>query len=226
MSDFRMRVGDSAAICVRAGTPEALPEALAAAGIPTPSPVVVLVGGAGGLGNDVIGRLTRVFSLGLVPAIERAGAVAVDGGTDAGVMRLIGQARAAKSAAFRLVGVAAEGTVRLPGSRHRREDAADLEPHHTDFILVPGDDWGTEASWIALTATCLAGQAPSVTVLVNGGEIAYRDAQFSLEAGRPIMVIAGSGRTADEIAAAVRGEPSDPRAREIAASGLVSVSSC
>ena len=73
-----------------------------------------------------------------------------------------------------------------------------------------------------MAATCLAGRAPSVTVLVNGGDIAYQDAQFSLDAGRPIIVIAGSGRAADEIAAAVRGEQADPRARQLAASGLVS----
>ena len=222
MSSFRVPAGEGAASLVRAETPEALPAALARAGIPAPGPVVVLVGGAGGLDADRLRRLIPVFAVGLVPAIERVGAVAVDGGTDAGVMRLLGEARSANSAAFRLVGVAAEGTVRVPGMAPGRDDAADLEPHHTDFVLVPGDDWGAEASWIAAAATCLAGRAPSVTVLVNGGDIAYQDAQFSLDAGRPVIVIAGSGRAADEIAAAIRGEPADPRARKIAASGLVS----
>jgi hypothetical protein len=148
--------------------------------------------------------------------------VAVDGGTNAGVMRLLGEAHAAGAAGFPLVGVAAEGTVRVPGRPTPRDDAADLEPHHTHFILVPGSEWGAEASWIALTASCLAGPAPSVTVLVNGGDIAYEDAEFSLRAGRAILAIRGSGRAADEIAAAVRGEPADPRARGIAESDLVS----
>jgi hypothetical protein len=112
--------------------------------------------------------------------------------------------------------------VRLPGREAARDDAAELEPHHTDFVLVPGREWGAEASWIAWVASCLAGSAPSVTVLGNGGNIAYRDATLSLEAGRRVLVLAGSGRTADEIAAALRGEASDPRAHEIAASDLVS----
>lgn len=41
---------------------------------------------------------------------------------------------------------------------------------------------GDAAPWISRAATCLAGSAPSVTVLVNGGDIAYKDATFSLEA--------------------------------------------
>ena len=117
MNSFRVPTGVGAATLVRAESPEALPAALARARIPAPGPVVVLVGGAGGLDADRLRRLIPVFAVGLVPAIERAGAVAVDGGTDAGVMRLLGEARIANSAAFRLVGVAAEGTVRVPEER-------------------------------------------------------------------------------------------------------------
>lgn len=222
MGAFRVRVGDREVTCVRAVGPDALPATLAEAGLPGSRPVVVLVGGAGALVMSEIQRLAPVFTAGLAAAIEQAGAVAVDGGTDAGVMRLLGEARARNSATFPLVGVVAEGTVRIPGSGPAKEDAADLEPHHTHFVLVPGDDWGDEASWISLTATCIAASAPSVTVLVNGGDIAYADATFSLEAGRPVLVIAGSGRAANEIAAAVRSEPCDPRAEQVALSELVS----
>ena len=219
---YTVRIGENEATCVSARAPEALPSALADAGLTIPSPVVVLVGGAGGLDATALSRLAPMFTAGLVPALRQSGAVAVDGGTDAGVMRLLGEAHAAGAGGLPLVGVAAEGTVRVPGLPTPRDDAADLEPHHTHFILVPGSEWGAEASWIASTASCLAGPAPSVTVLVNGGDIAYQDAKFSLRAGRPILVIGGSGRVADEIAAAVRGEPADPRAQEIAESDLVS----
>lgn len=219
---YTVRIGANEATCVRVRAPEALPSALADAGLTIPSPVVVLVGGAGGLDATALSRLAPMFTAGLVPALRQSGAVAVDGGTDAGVMRLLGEAHATGAGGLPLVGVAAEGTVRVPGMPSLRDDAADLEPHHTHFILVPGSEWGAEASWIALTASCLAGPAPSVTVLVNGGDIAYQDAKFSLRAGRRILVIGGSGRAADEIAAATRGEPCDPRARGIAESGLVS----
>jgi SLOG in TRPM, prokaryote len=60
-----------------------------------------------------------------------------------------------------------------------------------------------------------------VTVLVDGGEITYADAAASVSAGRPVLAVAGSGRTADALTAAVRGEPSEEPARALAASGLV-----
>jgi hypothetical protein len=201
-----------------------LPKALAESQLSLEVPVVVLVGGAGGLRVDELARLTPAITEGLIPAVEQVGAVVVDGGTDAGVMRLLGNGRETHSARFRLVGVAAEATVRISGNHTRvNADAADLEPHHTDFLIVPGSDWGDEAPWIAWTASCLAGAAPSLTVLVNGGTIAYTDATASLDSGRPLIVLAGSGRTADDIAAAHRGHPTDPRAKHIAASHLLSL---
>jgi hypothetical protein len=67
----------------------------------------------------------------------------------------------------------------------------------------------------------LAEKSPSVTVLVNGGETAWKDVSESIEAGRPVLAIAGSGRAADTLTDALRGEVTDGRARELAASGLV-----
>lgn len=232
MNANQIRVDDRGAIHVHVGTRDTLALALEAAGLPSPGPVLVVVGGAGRMDAAELRRLTPLFTDGLAPAIEKVGAVAVDGGTDAGVMRLLGAAREARSASFPLVGVAAEGTVCLPGTDSDPNDAtnasdatnankANLEPHHTHFVLVPGDQWGDESSWISATASDLAGTAPSLTLLVNGGDIAYRDAALSVEAGRPLLVIRGSGRAADEIATAIRGEPSDPRAHQIVRSGLV-----
>jgi hypothetical protein len=201
--------------------PDELPAALAALRLQPPRPVVVIVGGAGGLKTADLDRLRPLFESGLAPVIARLGAVAIDGGTWSGVMRLLGEARSAAGGGFPLVGVAAVGTVTLPGGRPPQDDAAELDPDHSHFILVPGDDWGAEAGWIAQVATALAGDRPSATVVVNGGEIAYADAGRSLDAGRPVLTVAGSGRTADELAAALQGEPADERAVALAKSDLV-----
>ena len=195
-----------------------IPDALRAAGLDTGRAVVVIVGGAKGMSDDDLRAVGAVMRSGLVPAIARHGAVVVDGGTDSGVMRLIGQARSATGAEFPLVGVAATGTVEIPGRETVSSDAAPLEPHHTLFVLVPGDEWGDEAPWIGHVAAALAGGQPSVTVLINGGQIAYSDAEHSIEQGRPLVILGGTGRTADAIAAAA-----DPRAAEIAASELTTV---
>lgn len=163
-------------------------------------------------------RLRPLFAEVLAPLGEDLGAVVVDGGTDAGIMRLMGQARASRS--FLLVGVVVEQLAVLPSQPVRKNQAA-LEAHHTHFILTPGLEWGDESSWISRLATVLAGAQPSASVLVNGGEIAYQDAAHSVEQDRPVIVIEGSGRTADVLAAALHGKVKDKRAGQLVASGLL-----
>jgi len=192
-------------------------------GVGRDQPVIVLVGGAGGMQERDLELLAEVMREAVVPAAVRHGAVVVDGGTDSGVMRLIGQARSAAGADFPLVGVAAEGTVTFPGAAPASADAAELEPNHTGYLLVPGSTWGDEAPWITSVAGAIAGRRASVTVLVNGGEIAYTDVTGSLAQGRPVVVLAGSGRTADAIARASAGGSGDTRAAEIAASPLAHI---
>jgi hypothetical protein len=199
---------------------EDLPSAMDILGLQPPRPTVVIVGGAGGLDEADIDRLRPIFVTGIVPVLEHYRAAAVDGGTLAGVMRLCGEARASLRASFPLIGVAAAGTVELPG-RPVPPDGAALEPHHSHFLIVPGDEWGAEAPWISDTATVLAGSSPSVTVLVNGGEVAYDDVERSVQAGRRVVVAAGSGRTADALAGALDGADFGERARALADLGLM-----
>lgn len=58
-------------------------------------------------------------------------------------------------------------------------------------------------------------------MIANGGDIAYADAAASIASHRPVLAIDGTGRTADAVAAACRGEQSDERAKAVAASALV-----
>jgi hypothetical protein len=208
--------GGHAARLARAADLDGLPDALVALGLASPRPVMVQVGGAGGLSlaGEAVSPLRELFHA-LAGAADAAGATVVDGGTDAGVMAFMGRARAEVGATFPLLGVAAEGTVDLTpppllggegkGGRGGRGEV--LEPHHTHFLLVPGERWGDESPWIARVATLLAGEAPSVTVLVHGGEISRQDVAHSLAAGRPVLVIAGTGRLADELAGSQERSP-------------------
>jgi hypothetical protein len=198
---------------------------LAAAGLPVGQrPVVVLVGGAARLEIRDPAAWAALFRDGLVAGICRARACLVDGGTDSGVLRLAGVARAAAGADYPAVGVAAEGTVRWPGHEPALPDAAELGPQHTHLVIVPGDAWGLDPPWISLLAGALAGSAPSLTVVVNGGAITAEDVRRSLDAGRPVLAVAGSGRLADALAAARRAPAAAaaPEA-ELAASPLLHV---
>ena len=169
-----------------------LASVLDALGIRRGRPVVVLVGGAAGMNDGDFARADGVLRAAVLPLLDRLGAAVVDGGTDAGVMRAIGRAREALGGRFPLVGVAPAEAMAA--------DGVVLEPHHTHAILVPGSKWGLESPWIRAVAGVLAGDHPSVTLVVNGGPITYDDMSNSFGAGRPVVVVAGTGRAADAIA--------------------------
>jgi SLOG in TRPM, prokaryote len=185
-------------------------------------PCLVVVGGASRMSPEEVEFLRAPFEDVLAPAAGRLQAVVLDGGTDAGVMRLMGEARAAVSGKFPLVGVVVDALA-PHGSGIADPDACELEPHHTHFVLVPGSRWGEEAEWLACLTSVIAGSAGSATVVANGGQVAWRDVRHSVQAGRPVIALAGSGRTADVLAAAVRGQESDRRAGGLVGSGLVRV---
>ena len=189
--------------------------------LPTGRPTLVVIGGASRLSEADFQRVRSLFTEVLAPIAQEYQAVVVDGGTDAGVMRLMGQARAEVQGTFPLVGVSPIGLSLVPDQPVGAADAAPLEPHHTHFFLVPGDQWGDESALLAQIASAIAAEAPSVTVLINGGEITWKDADQSVQAGRSIIVIAGTGRTADILAAALHGESTDPRAENLVKTGLV-----
>jgi SLOG in TRPM, prokaryote len=215
--------GAASALGVQVSEATELAAAMEVLGLHPPRPTVVVVGGAAGLEEVRVDGLRPVFTTGIAPVMARCGAVGVDGGTPFGVMRLFGEARAAKEAAFPLVGVVAAGPLKLPRGQAFAHAETVLEAHHTHFVVVPGDHWGAEAPWIARTATVLAGATPSITVLVNGGQIAYSDVQHSVDAGRRVVVIAGSGGTADVFADTLADAAADDRAAALIRSGLIRV---
>jgi hypothetical protein len=199
-----------------------LPATLDALAVARGRPVLVVVGGAGKMSQEHLSRTAAVLSEQVVPVLDRLGVTVIDGGTDSGVMRVIGRARSAAGASFPLIGVASEGTVRTdPAGVPAR--AEQIEPHHSHVILVPGDSWGDESPWLADVADAVAGTGPSATLVINGGEITYDDVAHSLERRRPVVALAGTGRTADAIAAARDGNSRDPRATQIAASPLTRI---
>ena len=184
-------------------------------------PVLVVVGGASGLDERSKERLRSLFSQVLVPVAKERNAAVVDGGTDSGVMQLLGQALETHGASCPLVGVAVEKKVIVPPDASESGGRRALERHHTHFVLVPGSSWGDESPWLARVATEIAAGAPSATVLINGGDIALQDVANSVAAGRPVLVIKGTGRAADRIAAALDGDHTDAEAAHLASSSLV-----
>ena len=177
---------------------------LEATGLSKPHLTLVIVGGASGLDDDQQTQLDGLFRRVLAPLAEEMQLYVVDGGTDAGVMRLMGQARTAINGSFPLIGVAPHSLVNLPDQPATHPDASTLEPNHTHCLLVPGEQWGDESPWIAEIATYLSGEHESMTILINGGSVTVSDAYASIAAGREIVIVAGTGRIADDIVQALR----------------------
>lgn len=186
-------------------------------------PTLVLVGGASKITESDLLRLEKIFIDIITPLVQELGIIVIDGGTDAGIMKLIGKARATIGGTFPLIGVAAIGTVELSDVFSVSHGRAFLAPEHTHFILVPGHNWGDESPWLAEIPTLFSNNLPSVTLVINGGEITWQDVWYSVNEGRSTMILAGSGRTADQLATAVRGEITDSRAIPLVESGLLSV---
>ena len=166
-------------------------------------PVIVVVGGAGGIREEDWSPIRKAMNT-IATVAHETGAAIIDGGTDSGVMAVSGQIRAEKGYQFPLIGIAAKGTVKWPGRELGDEElnkyAGPLESHHTHFILSPGSNWGDESPWIVDAVTFLSQGHRSVTILLNGGNVSRIDIDLSLQVGRPVIALAGTGRYADEIA--------------------------
>ena len=160
--------------------------------IPHPKPVIVLVGGASGIGW--LDKFPMRKAIRIVARLaEETGSVVVDGGTQAGVMQEMGRQRKQNKFSFPLIGVVFDSLLM------QEESESILEPNHTHFFLIPGEDWGDESAWISRIGTAIAGDQKSITVLVNGGNISKTDVEYSLLENRPAFVMRGTGRMADEI---------------------------
>jgi hypothetical protein len=160
--------------------------------IPHPRPVIVLVGGAGGIGWWDKFPMSKAIRI-VARLAEETGSVVVDGGTLAGVMAEVGKQRKRNKFTFPLVGVVFDNLLM------REIPQLILDPNHTHFFLIPGEDWGAESAWISKIATRIAGDEKSITILVNGGNISRTDVEYSLLENRPAFVMRGTGRMADEI---------------------------
>jgi SLOG in TRPM, prokaryote len=167
-------------------------EALTELDVPHPNPVIVLVGGAGGIGWWDKFPMRKAIKI-IARLAAETQSVVVDGGTKAGIMTEIGKQRKQNKFSFPLIGVVFDSLLM------KEEPGSILDPNHTHFFLIPGNDWGDESAWISKIATAIAEDKKSITILVNGGNISRTDVEYSLLENRPTFVLRGTGRMANKI---------------------------
>jgi hypothetical protein len=209
----------SAALPASSSTAKEVVEALDLKGH---SSVLLLVGGADSLEDKVKARLTQLLGRGVARAAITVNAAIVDGGTKAGVMELMGEGVAARGFKSPLIGVAPAGKVKYPGSS---SGETELDPNHSHFVLVPGDNWGSETNMMfSLVNELSSNYRPVVALLVGGGAVAKSEALQVVRQNFPLLVVQGSGGVADEIATAWKAGPDtqeDPVMAEIVADGRI-----
>jgi hypothetical protein len=171
---------------------EDLSQTIRSLGLASPRPVSLWIAVAAKVAPQHATALRQAADI-ISCVAAQSGATVIDGGTQAGGMEAMGTACERLGYGFPLIGVAARGTVILPSSP-KDGSWCDLDPKHTHFILVLGDQWGDETPWISETAAQLASPLHSLTVLGNGGNIARLDFATSLAARRPALVLKDTGR--------------------------------
>jgi len=193
--------------------------------IASPRAVILLFGGAAGLDDSRKAHLSTLFADAVIPVAAELDALIIDGGTQSGVMAIMGEAVARHHGTCQLLGIVPKGKVAHPeiGGASAVLDGAPLEPNHSHFVLVDSNEWGDETTMMLELARVF--NAPTVAILVNGGAIAADEALQSVRNGWPLLVIEGSGRFADQLSAAVRGSESvkSTEVTEIARSGRVAL---
>ena len=80
-----------------------------------PNALVIVLGGAKGLDDSQRTRLAELFSDAIAPAAAELGALIIDGGTQFGVMAMMGEAVARNGRKSQLLGIVPAGKVTYPG---------------------------------------------------------------------------------------------------------------
>jgi hypothetical protein len=187
--------------------------------IPAPQALVVLNGGTAELAPALQARLASALADGLARVAAAWGLTVITGGTDAGIFHLFGAGLARWGRRAPCIGVAVGSLVTYPG---HADGEAPLEPNHSHFVLVKGARWGAETKTLYALAAALAQDCPSLAVFAGGGAITVREMQMNVVQGRPMLLLAGSGRATDAVLAARAGQPAeDSRIQEIAHQGAI-----
>ena len=178
--------GGRSAIAVDAPADVSGEEAVAALALPRQHGAIVLNGGTTELPTDLAVTLRDTLGNGLARVAVEDRLTVVTGGTDAGIFSLFGQALGDERTAP-CIGVVPAGRVIWPERASpadrgpEDEELVPLEPHHSHFLLVAGDEWGAETEAMLSLVDALSADCGSLAVLAGGGA---GDLGLALDLGR------------------------------------------
>ncbi len=171
-----------------------------------------IFGGAKGITFTEKFRLAPVLAEGLAQWAKGEPMGLISGGTESGVMGLVGDvSKEIENTGGNLVlnmGFAPKDSVRYQGwsGGEGKELGAvyDISPKLTHFFaVIPGESkFGDEAELMQKSFDGITiGDKKSVGILANGGRFSANELRLNLASGRNVIVLAGTGRLADAVAA-------------------------
>lgn len=180
---------------------------------------IFLSGGAGKMTEEDQAKLLGLLEALTILSDRGLSIVVGDGGTEAGIMKAAGDARARAKRPFPLIGI--PPAPNLVGSTVEGMELFPVDPNHSHLVAVLDAAWpekqadyGWEPSWgywgsetetmYSIFADLAEGRS-SVTIVANGGGITLDEVSQNIQQRRRMIVIKGSGRAADAICCLIEG---------------------
>jgi len=182
---------------VVAAAPGSVDHLLADLDLPEPATTLVVNGGTSDDPDFPVEAVTVALRAVLAELSRRPGPVIISGGTDAGLFRQLGAVVAEVGFNGPVVGVVPAGKINSP-------DGTTLERRHTHALLVAGDRWGDETMTMLELCRLLDRRGPAVALVAGGGSRTRVEIDGHRADHRPVLVLAGTGRLADELGAGPR----------------------
>lgn len=181
-------------------------------GLPEPSTMFSITGSARDFPPEIEQRLKALFLRAIARVAGEIGAWVIDGGTEAGIMKIAGRAFRDRGRPVVQLGIVYRPKIHLEESfvagsnvvygGHPHHDHAALEPNHTHFIMVPqlpkeGHGWGGDSVFTGRFHKELMLDLPrkAVLIIAGGGVNTTRVARDWIEASL-VSVTMGKPRPA------------------------------
>ena len=182
---------------------------LDALGLELPDAVLMIFGGAAHMEAGLETEIVVAFRSSILPVVAACNALIIDGGTQAGIMEIVGRLGAEGTPRPLMLGVAPLGAVTFPGKAQMADvhgfaavpeaeigGLAPLDPNHSHFALTPTTEWGSETAAMFQLAVALSKRETKprriAALLFNGGIIAKQEALQCIRQGWPLIALAGN----------------------------------
>ncbi|MCV6637159.1 hypothetical protein [Candidatus Albibeggiatoa sp. nov. NOAA] len=176
--------------------------------------LIVLNGGTAELSPEMNTQLGEALIDGLAQVAAEENIMFITGGTNSGVFNLLGQGLQKWQHDAPCIGVFVK---QLACENENTPNKAQLESHHSHFVMVDGQEWGDEREVMYSLIKYLAKYMTVLNVYAGGGELTIREMQAAVKQNCKILLLGGSGRATDQVLAAYQGQPiEDERLKDIA----------